>query len=476
MATDSVLIPVILSGGSGTRLWPVSRKAHPKPFMRLANGQTLAESTIERAMAVASHPVSLTVTGRDYYFLTRDLYRSGGFEGEHHFILEPVGRSTAPAIAAAALWVSDRFGDDACMLVLPADHLVRDLQSFQAAVGQAADLARQDYLTCLGIQPTHAETGFGYIRRGGQLTTQGCLIEAFVEKPDLATAERYLSSGDYLWNAGMFCFKASAVLDALEAHAADILGAVRRTWAASETVDDPIELNAEAFATVRSESIDFALMEKAERRAVVPVDCGWSDIGSWQAISELYETDALGNRVQGEGVLVDTRNTFVQGERRLVAAVGVENLVIVDTGDAVLVASRDRAQEVKAVVEELRRQDHDLAVHHRTVHRPWGSFTVLEDADDCKVKRLVVRPGGILSLQRHEHRSEHWTIVSGEAAIRVNDQEMVLSAGQTVEIRAGSLHRLENKGAEPLHVIEVQTGQYFGEDDIERLEDVYGRA
>ncbi|MGY6631691.1 MAG: mannose-1-phosphate guanylyltransferase/mannose-6-phosphate isomerase [Wenzhouxiangella sp.] len=476
MATDPVLIPVILSGGSGTRLWPVSRKAHPKPFMRLASGKTLAESTIERAMAVASVPVSLTVTGRDYYFLTRDLYQQSAGEGEHHFLLEPLGRNTAPAIAAAALWVAERFGPEARMLVLPADHLVRDLERFSEAVNQAAAQANQGHLVCLGVEPTHAETGFGYIRLGQPLAGHCRRIEAFVEKPDLATAERYLASGDYLWNGGMFCFRADAILAALEQHAGDILAGVQATWRASAVDQAPIELDAEAFARVRAESIDFAVMEKAERRAVVPVDCGWSDIGSWQAISDLYETDALGNRVQGEGVLVDTRNTYIQGEKRLVAAVGVENLVIVDTGDAVLVASRDRAQEVKAVVEELTRQEHDLAVHHRTVHRPWGSYTVLEDADDCKVKRLVVRPGGILSLQRHQHRNEHWTVVAGEGAVQLGDETFLLKAGQTVEISAGTLHRLENPGREDLHIIEVQTGRYFGEDDIERLEDVYGRA
>ncbi len=471
-----MLIPVILSGGAGTRLWPVSRRAHPKPFMRLANGQTLAETTVQRALRVASRPLTLTVTSRDHFFLTRDLYQQSGIAAEHHFLLEPEGRNTAPAIAAAALWVSERHGPDACLLVLPADHLIRDPLAFEQAVAVAHGLAADGWLTCLGVQPTHAETGYGYIRAGRPIEGPGRQIDAFVEKPDLETARRYYESGQYLWNGGMFCFRASSIIEAIDACAPDIMAGVRASWQASATEQEPLELDPSAFAAVRAESIDFAVMEKADRRAVVPVSCGWSDIGSWQAISDLYETDALGNRVQGEGVLVDSRNTFIQGEKRLIAAVGVENLVIVDTGDAVLVAGRDRAQEVKAVVDELIRQDHESAVYHRTVHRPWGSYTVLEDANDCKVKRLVVRPGGVLSLQRHAKRSEHWTVVDGVATVRLDDAEFALKPGEAVHIPCGSLHRLENRGEQDVHIIEVQTGSYFGEDDIERLEDVYGRV
>lgn len=471
-----MLIPVILSGGAGTRLWPVSRKAHPKPFMRLADGQTLAASTIRRALAATGSERTLTVTGRDYYFLTRDEYRAVDAEAEHHFLLEPEGRNTAPAIGAAALWAAHHHGPETRLLVLPADHLVRDQQAFAAAVKQADRLAADGWLTCLGVTPTHAETGFGYIRSGVAIGADGREISAFVEKPDQDTARRYFESGEYLWNAGMFCFRADAILAALGEHAGDILEPLQACWEATSADAAPVELHADSFARLRSESIDFAVMEKAPRRAVVPVACGWSDIGSWQAISELYETDELGNRVQGEAVLVDSRDTFVQSDQRLVAAVGVEGLVIVDTGDAVLVASRERAQEVKAVVEELTRKQDQLAVFHRTVHRPWGSFTVLEDAADCKVKRLVVKPGGVLSLQRHKYRSEHWTVVSGDAKVRVGDEERIYHANETVQISAGSLHRLENPGTEDVHIIEVQTGSYFGEDDIERLEDVYGRV
>jgi len=471
-----MLIPVILSGGAGTRLWPVSRKAYPKPFMKLADGQTLAGSTLKRALGVIDHDHCLTVTARDYYFMTRDIYNEVAPEADCAFLLEPEGRNTAAAIAAAALAVSERHGEEACMLVLPADHLVRDPVAFGGAVERAHALADKGWLVCLGVQPTHAETGFGYIRAGAALGNDAARIEAFVEKPDPDTAQRYFESCQYLWNAGMFCFTAAAILDALGEQAPDILAAVEATWAETDRSRSPIELDPRSFAAVRSDSIDFAVMEKAARRAVVPVACGWSDIGSWQAISELYETDGSGNQVQGHAVLIDSKNTFIQSEQRLVAVVGVDDLVIVDTGDAVLVAQRGRAQEVKAVVEELTRREHQSAVFHRTVHRPWGSYTVLEDAEDCKVKRLVVRPGGVLSLQRHQHRSEHWTVVSGTARVRVGERQADLGANQTVQIAAGELHRLENPGREDLHLIEVQTGGYFGGDDIERLEDVYGRV
>jgi len=471
-----MLIPVILSGGAGTRLWPVSRKAHPKPFMRLADGQTLAGATLRRALEVIDHDHVLTITARDYFFFTRDIYREVAPHAHASFVLEPEGRNTAAAIAAAAIQVRDKFGADARLLVMPADHLVRDMAAFSEAVRRADALAAEGWLVCLGVQPTHAETGFGYIRAGEPLDREGARIEAFVEKPDTETAQRYYESRQYLWNAGMFCFTAQAILDALAEQAADILAGVEATWSETDHDTDPVELDAQRFAAVRSESIDFAVMERAPCRAVVPVDCGWSDIGSWQAISDLYETDGAGNQVQGHAVIVDSKNTFIQSDQRLVAAVGVDDLVIVDTGDAVLVARRGRAQEVKAVVEELTRREHASAVFHQTVHRPWGSFTVLEDAEDCKVKRLVVRPGGVLSLQRHQYRSEHWTVVSGTARVRVGDDTRDLGANQTVEIPAGSLHRLENPGQGNVHIIEVQTGSYFGEDDIERLEDVYGRA
>lgn len=469
-----MLIPVILSGGSGTRLWPVSRRTHPKPFMRLADGDTLAGATIKRALAVADGQTTLTVTSRDHYFLTRDIYQEVAPKGQHHFLLEPEGRNTAPAIMAAAQWVSSHFGLDAQLLVMPADHLIRDMQAFTTAVGAAKALAQDGWLTCLGVHPTHPETGYGYIRAGQPIESWGYEIEAFVEKPDLETAQRYLDSGEFLWNAGMFCFTARAILRAMEDQAADIHHSMLNVWSAIREDDEPLELPGEAFSLVRSESIDFAVMECAPKRAVVPVDCGWSDIGSWQAISDLYDSDQLGNRIQGEVVLIDSRNTFIQGESRLIAAVGVDDLVVVDTQDAVLIARRDRAQEVKAVVDELKKSDHSAVSYHQTVHRPWGTYTVLEDSPVCRVRRLRIRPGGVLSLQVHHRHSEHWTVVKGEAEVRVGEGQHTLCAGQTVAIDLGCPHRLENTSKETVEVIEVQTGDYLGEDDLERLEDYYG--
>jgi len=474
--TESI-VPVILSGGAGTRLWPVSRRAHPKPFMELSDGESLAEKTWRRARALAGDGPVLTVTSRDYYFYTRDLYRRlGAGERQARFLLEPVGRNTAPAIGLAALAVRHRHGAGAVMLVMPADHLVRNHAAFEEAVARATALARSGLLVTFGMHPTHPETGFGYIRQGAPVAGgAGYEVDAFVEKPDLDTAQGYLAAGGYHWNSGMFCFTAGALLDALATHAPDVMQAVEAIFDTLDADAEPLELPQEPFAACPSISIDYAVMERADNTAVVPADFGWSDIGSWKAISELYESDEAGNRIRGKAVLVDARDCFVQGEDRLVAAVGVNNVVIVDTGDAVLVANRDQAQEVGQVVGQLHDLEHESAIYHQTVHRPWGSFTVLEDAPDCKVKRLVVKPGQVLSLQRHQRRAEHWTVVQGTAKVRIGDEEIRLQENQSTYIPVNTLHRLENPGTEDIHLIEVQTGDYFGEDDIERFEDIYGR-
>lgn len=470
------LVPVILSGGAGTRLWPVSRRAHPKPFMELVDGETLAEKTLLRARSVAGDAPVITVTSRDYFFYTRDLYAGLGGSGNEQFLLEPMGRNTAPAIALAAMSVRDSAGAQASMLVMPADHLIADLEAFAVSVKEATKLSTQGFLVTFGIYPTHAETGYGYIRQGEGLTANGGYrVAEFVEKPDKATAISYLDSGEYYWNSGMFCFQAGTFLESLERFAPDVYDAARRVWAATDKTCSPIEFPAEAFSECPSISIDYAVMERADNTAVVASDFGWSDIGSWKAISELYESDDSGNSIRGKAVMVDSTGCFIQGDKRLVAAVGVKDLVIVDTGDAVLVADRNQAQDVKEVVARLAELKHEAVSFHKTVHRPWGSFTILEDADDCKVKRLVVKPGQVLSLQLHHRRAEHWTVVRGVVKVRRGDDEFLLEANQSTYIPVETLHRLENPGKEDAHLIEVQTGNYFGEDDIERFEDIYGR-
>jgi len=474
-----MLIPIILSGGAGTRLWPVSRQAYPKPFMPLGDGQTLLYKTLDRALAATESSEVVTVTSQDHYFLTRDEYarHPQAARTQHRILLEPAGRNTAPAIVLAALDARARHGEGAILLVLPADHLIREMVSFTRAVCAAARLASEGYLVTFGIRPTHPETGFGYIHAGAPITSHdGREIAAFVEKPDLATAEAYLADGDYYWNSGMFCFSAKALLAAAANTCPDVLTAASACMTASQSAKDPLRFDRDTFLAQPDISIDYAVMERAARRAVVPADFDWSDIGSWKSVSELDEPDARGNRVRGAAILVDSDNCYVQSEQRVVAAVGVRDLVIVDTGDALLVADRDRVQSVRVVVEQLREQNHSAATHHRTVHRPWGSYTVLEDAADCKVKRLTVKPGGILSLQLHHRRSEHWTVVDGTAKVRVGDEEILLERNQSTYIPMNTLHRLENPGARDLHLIETQCGDYFGEDDIERLEDVYGRT
>ncbi len=477
-AGKSNLVPVILSGGAGTRLWPVSRRAHPKPFMKLMDGESLAEKTFRRALAIAGEDLVLTVTSRDYYFYTRDLYNGIVGEEHHHpFLLEPMGRNTAPAIAMAAIYLEHKLGPRATMLVMPADHLIRDEERFRLAVDEASSLAGRDYLVTFGIHPTQPETGYGYIRKGGRVpNSSGFDVAAFVEKPDEKTAHEYVASGDYEWNSGMFCFTAGAFLAALHEHAPEIHRCASSCWDGIDPFRQPLEIPAELFAACPSVSIDYAVMEKADNCVVVSGDFGWSDIGSWKAISELYESDESGNRVLGKAVLVNSRDCFVQSDKRLVAVVGVNNLVIVDTGDAVLVADREHAQDVKEVVRQLVDLEHDAVDHHQTVYRPWGWYSILEDAEDCKVKRLVIKPGQVLSLQKHEKRSEHWTVIRGEAKVRLGDKEFLLQANESTYIPAGTLHRLENPGREEVHLIEVQTGSYFGEDDIVRYEDIYGRV
>jgi len=446
--------------------------------MKLADGESLAEKTFRRALLAAGSSPVLTVTSRDHYFYSRDLYdQIAGPQHRHPFLLEPAGRNTAPAIAMAALYVAHQVGAKSNLLIMPADHLVRDEEQFRAAVDEAQALADRGYLVAFGVHPTHAETGYGYIRKGNRIeNSNGFEISAFVEKPDLDTAKSYLETGEYSWNSGMFCFQAEVFLDALKEHAPEVHEAVQNCWNELDKSSSPVEFPRDLFSRCPSISIDYAVMERAENSAVVAAAFGWSDIGTWKAMSELSESDDSGNRIAGKAVMVDSSDCYVQGEKRLVAAVGVRNLVIIDTGDAVLVAERDRAQDVKKVVDQLLDLEHDAAEYHQTVHRPWGSYSILEDADDCKVKRLVVKPGQVLSLQSHKKRAEHWTVIRGTAKVQLGEKEFLLATNESAYVPAGTLHRLENPCSEDVHLIEVQTGEYFGEDDIVRYEDIYGRV
>lgn len=470
-----MLIPVILSGGAGTRLWPVSREGHPKPFMKLADGESLLQKTYKRAAAVAEGGEILTVTNRDHYFMSKDEFERDGVARNHAgiYLLEPMGRNTAPAAALAALHVAERHGRDAILLILAADHLIKDQACFTLAVKQAAELARQNQLVTFGIVPTAPETGFGYIE-AGETFGLGQRVIRFVEKPDKATAEAYLAAGNFLWNSGMFCLKAGVMLDELAHHAPQVAEASNACWATlrdqSAAGITMLEIPSESFAKVPDISIDYAIMEHAKNVAVIPASFGWSDIGSWTAISELAEPDQDNNRVNGAAVFVDTANTFVQSGDRLVAAVGLDNLLIIDTPDALLVAHADKVQDVKQVVSRLKSRDHEAYKLHRTVARPWGTYTVLEQGPNFKIKRIEVRPGRKLSLQMHHHRSEHWIVVSGIAKVTKGDEAMFIRANESTYIPAGCSHRLENPGMLDLIMIEVQSGEYLGEDDIIRFD------
>jgi mannose-1-phosphate guanylyltransferase/mannose-6-phosphate isomerase len=463
-----------MSGGAGTRLWPVSRQMHPKPFMLLPEGLSILQKTLERAAAIPEVKKILTITNRDIYFKTRDEYEAmeAAERVELDYLLEPMGRNTAPAIAMAAIRVAAT-DPDAVMLVMPADHLIDDYDAFAAAVHQAADLAADGKLVTFGIRPDRPETGYGYIQTGNHPNE----VRSFVEKPDLATAEQYLEEGDYLWNSGMFCFQASTFLSELEKNAPDVFNACQATWQASNQDDVPLEFDAVSFASVPSISVDYAVMEKSGNVAIVAGDFPWSDIGSWEAFGELVAPDENGNRTDGDVVLVDSENTYIYSDHRLVAAVGVDDMVIIDTPDALLVGHRDKVQDVRRVVDELKQRDDDEIVKlHRTVHRPWGTYTVLEEGPRFKIKRITVKPGASLSLQYHHHRSEHWIVVTGTARVDDGDKEQLVQTNESTYIPAGRPHRLSNPGVTELAIIEVQCGEYLGEDDIVRMEDKYGRA
>lgn len=481
-------IPVILSGGAGTRLWPVSREAHPKPFMRLSDGQSLLQKTFLRNAVLPGVAEVLTVTNREVYFKTEDEYLGMNLPAlAMSFILEPFGRNTAPAIAAAAEYLSETHGKDAIALVVPADHLIADESAYAEAVALAMELAQAGHLVTFGIRPEFPETGYGYIEavEGAPLSLAKSLANAypvkrFVEKPTLERAQEYLASGKFFWNSGMFCFRVDTFLSELRTYAPQVGEAVGKCLEASRKTNGSqlslVELDAASFAEVPSISLDYALMEKSANTVVIACDIGWNDIGSWTAISDLSEPDGNGNRIVGDVLMHDVKDTYIQSDGHLIGVVGVQDLIIVDTPDALLVAHRDRAQDVRNIVSQLKMSGHEAYRLHRTVSRPWGTYTVLEEGSRFKIKRIVVKPGASLSLQMHYHRSEHWVVVSGMAKVTNGDLEMLVNCNESTFIPAGHKHRLENPGVIDLVMIEVQSGDYVGEDDIVRFDDHYGRA
>ena len=469
----TTLQPVLLSGGSGTRLWPLSREAYPKQFLPLAGDDTMLQATWLRVAEIAG-TAPIVVANEEHRFLAAEQLRQVGAPAAA-IVLEPVGRNTAPAIAAAALQAS-LHGADPLLLVLPSDHVVRDAQAFRDAVSRASAAAEAGALVTFGIVPESPETGFGYIQAGANRAGDSVRkVLRFVEKPNAATAQQYLDAGGYYWNSGMFLFRASRYLEELERFRPDILAAVRAAFAGAKRDGDFIRLDKNAFAACPSDSIDYAVMEKTDAAMVLPVDIGWNDVGSWSALWAVSEQDADGNAHHGDVIAIDSRNSYAY-TRRLVALVGLDDIVVVETDDAVLVAHKSQVQQVKDVVAQLKADRRSQVALHREVHRPWGSYDSVDVGDGFQVKRIKVKPGAALSLQSHKQRAEHWIIVRGVARVTNGDAVFDLHANESTYIPIGAKHRLENPGDEVLQLIEVQSGDYLGEDDIVRYEDVYGRS
>ncbi|MBU3007652.1 mannose-1-phosphate guanylyltransferase/mannose-6-phosphate isomerase [Cobetia amphilecti] len=468
-----MITPVIMAGGSGSRLWPLSRQLHPKQFLPLTGEGSMLQETLKR-LEPLEHRAPLLICNEEHRFLVAEQVRQQGISGAR-ILLEPEGRNTAPAIAVAALHAIAE-DPNALLLVLAADHLIRDVAKFHESIGHARMLAEQNQLVTFGIVPTHAETGYGYIQRGEGLNDFGFRVKRFVEKPDIDTAEDYLASGGYYWNSGMFLFSAQSYLEELERFQPAMVEACRAALAGASQDLDFTRLDAEAFKVCPSDSIDYAVMERTERAAVVPLEAGWSDIGSWTALWDVKEHDAQGNACHGDVMLHDSHGLMVHADHRLVATVGVEDLVVVETKDAVLVAHKDRVQEVKKIVERLKSEGRQEHINHREVYRPWGVYDSIDKGDRYQVKCITVKPGAKLSVQMHHHRAEHWVVVSGTAKVTIGDKTQLVSENESTYIPIGQVHALENPGKIPLELIEVQSGSYLGEDDIIRFNDRYGRS
>jgi mannose-1-phosphate guanylyltransferase/mannose-6-phosphate isomerase len=472
-----LIVPVILSGGSGTRLWPLSRKLSPKQLLPLINETSLLQDTINRLAGSPEIDHAVVICNDEYRFMVAEQVRNTGISTSE-IILEPVGRNTAPAIALAAFNAIEKDGDagDTVLLVLPADHVIQNVDAFLKLLETGKQQALQRKLVTFGVVPDKPETGFGYIRAHATDAAQAVYdVDAFVEKPDSETAAAYLKQGHYYWNSGMFMFTASAYLEALQQHAPAIYAACETAFHAARRDLDFIRAGAEAFNACPSDSIDYAIMEKVDNAVVIPADIGWSDVGSWAALHDLGQLDASNNRLIGDVKVSDTTNSYVRAENRLVVALGVHDMIVVDTDDAVLVAHRDSVQDIKKIVEQLAAENRPEILLHKRVYRPWGSYQGIDSSDRFQAKRITVHPGARLSLQLHHHRAEHWVVVHGTARVTRDEEEFVLSENQSTYIPLGVKHRLENIGKIPLELIEVQTGSYLGEDDIVRFDDIYGR-
>ena len=469
-----MIIPVILSGGSGTRLWPLSRRMHPKQLLPLVNDTTMLQDTIIRLTGSPDIDHAVIICNDDYRFMVAEQVKETDIS-TNEIILEPAGRNTAPAIALAA-FNAIRDGDDPVLLVLPADHVIADVETFQAALQIGKQQSEAGKLVTFGVVPDMPETGFGYIKAQAAGEGDSCYaVDQFVEKPDADTAAAYIADGHYYWNSGMFMFRASTYLDALQQHAPGIFSACRAALDAAVRDADFIRVDREAFEQCPSNSIDYAVMENVDNAVVIPVDIGWSDVGSWSALHDVGEVDSEGNTLIGDVKSGLTSNSYIRANDRLVVTLGVDNMIVVDTDDALLVANRDNVQEIKTIVEQLDSEQREEVNLHTCVYRPWGHYQGIDSGPHYQVKRISVSPGAAISLQLHHHRSEHWIVVSGTARVTRGEDAFILSENESTYIPLGHKHRLENIGKIPLKLIEVQTGSYLGEDDIVRFEDIYGR-
>lgn len=466
------MTPVILSGGSGTRLWPLSRGQHPKQFLPLVSQKTMVQETMLRLSGVGDLNPPIAVCNEDHRFMMAEQLWEINIKPET-IILEPVGKNTAPAVTMAALSANSA---DEVLLILPADHVITEIATFHHAIAQAETLAKQGLLVTFGIVPTHPETGYGYIMKDSLQLGDAYKVAAFVEKPDLITANNYVNSGDYLWNSGMFAFTAGAFLQELEKFNPEMLSVCKQALAAAKTDLDFTRLDKITFARCPADSIDYAVMEKTDKAAVIPLDAGWNDVGSWSALWDVTDKDSFGNAIIGDVLTVDTKNSYIYAENKLVTVIGVENIIVVETKDAVMIASKDQVQDVKKIVDQLNQQNRAEAKIHKKAYRPWGHYDSIDTGERHQAKRIVVKPGAKLSLQKHHHRAEHWVVVKGTALVTRGDEQILITENESTYIPLGTVHRLENPGVIPLEIIEVQSGSYLGEDDIVRFGDNYGRA